>query len=83
MGLLTALLTAPLAPVRGVVWIADQVLAEAERQYYDPGSIRRQLEQIRSLHEREEISDADATELEETLIARLLEGNARRGGVGR
>ena len=32
MGLFTGLLTLPLAPVRGTVWIAEQLAAEAERQ---------------------------------------------------
>jgi Gas vesicle protein G len=31
MGLITSLLTWPLAPVRGVAWIAEQVKKEAER----------------------------------------------------
>ena len=32
MGLFTGLLTLPLAPVRGVVWIAEQVTDEVDRQ---------------------------------------------------
>ena len=32
MGLFTGLLTLPLAPIRGTLWIAEQVAAEAERQ---------------------------------------------------
>ena len=33
MGLFTGLLTLPLAPVRGTVWIAEQLAAEAERRF--------------------------------------------------
>jgi len=43
MGLLTGLLTLPLAPVRGTVWIAEQLAAEAERELRDERSPRRQL----------------------------------------
>jgi Gas vesicle protein G len=43
MGLLTALVTLPLAPVRGVVWVAEQVADEAERQLHDPARLRREL----------------------------------------
>jgi hypothetical protein len=32
MGLFTGLLTLPLAPIRGTVWIAEQLSAEAERE---------------------------------------------------
>jgi len=43
MGLITGLLTLPLAPVRGTVWIADQLTAEAERQLREASSPRRRL----------------------------------------
>jgi hypothetical protein len=35
MGMLTALVTLPLAPVRGVAWVAEQLLDEAESELYD------------------------------------------------
>ncbi|MGW3012319.1 gas vesicle protein GvpG [Streptomyces sp. NPDC001219] len=43
MGLLTQLLTLPVAPVRGTVWVLDQVLLTAEREYYDPAPVREEL----------------------------------------
>jgi Gas vesicle protein G len=43
MGLLTGLLTLPLAPVRGTVWIAEQLAAEAERELREAQSPRRRL----------------------------------------
>ena len=43
MGLLTGLLTLPLAPVRGSVWIAEQLAAEAERELREARSPRRRL----------------------------------------
>ena len=43
MGLITGLLTLPLAPVRGTVWIAEQLAAEAERQVREARSPRRRL----------------------------------------
>lgn len=78
MGLVTGLLGLPLAPVRGTVWVADQVLQQAEQEYYDPSTIRKQLERVDELREREEITAEDAEALEEDLIDRLLEGRSRR-----
>ena len=78
MGLLTGLLSAPLAPVRGVIWVAEQTLEQAENEYYDPVSIRRQLEDIDALRQRDEIPEDEAVAAEEALVARLIEGNARR-----
>jgi gas vesicle protein GvpG len=43
MGLITGLLTLPLAPVRGTVWIAEQLAAEAEREIREAQSPRRRL----------------------------------------
>ena len=43
MGLVTGLLTLPLAPVRGTVWVAVQLAAEAERQMREARSPRRRL----------------------------------------
>jgi hypothetical protein len=43
MGLVTGLLTLPLAPVRGTVWVAEQLAAEAERQVREAQSPRRRL----------------------------------------
>ena len=43
MGLFTGLLTLPLAPVRGTVWVAEQLAAEAERELQRQRSPRRRL----------------------------------------
>ena len=43
MGLFTGLLMLPLAPLRGTVWIAEQLTAEAERQLRESRSPRRRL----------------------------------------
>ena len=72
MGLLTGLLGLPLAPVRGTVWIADVVLEQDEEEYYDPARIRAQLEQVDEARAAGELSDDEATELEDELIARLM-----------
>lgn len=73
MGLFTGLLTLPLAPVRGVTWIAERVLEQAEQEYYDPAVIRRKLEEVARAREAGEIDEDEAAELEEDLITRLME----------
>lgn len=49
MGLFTGLLLLPLAPVRGTVWIAEQIAAEAERELRGAAPRRRLLEAERQL----------------------------------
>ncbi|WP_422935503.1 gas vesicle protein GvpG [Sinomonas sp. P47F7] len=78
MGLLSGILGLPLAPAKGVVWVAERLGEEAERRYYDPAAIRRQLEEVAQARGRGEVSDEDAAALERELVARLLEGNERR-----
>lgn len=78
MGLITGILGAPLAPLRGTVWVAEQVLEQAEEQYYDPAAIRRQLQAVDERRQSGELSEEEATALEEELIERLLEARTRR-----
>jgi hypothetical protein len=81
MGLLTGLLTLPLAPLRGTVAVAEQVLKQAEEVYYDPVTIRRELEEVGRLREAGEIDDDEATEWEDHLIERLMVGQSRSRSI--
>ncbi|QNN51542.1 gas vesicle protein GvpG [Nocardioides mesophilus] len=74
MGLISGLLTWPVAPVRGVVWVAEQVQAEAERQWYDPQRIQEELDALEARRQAGLITQAEAEEAEEALVQRLLEG---------
>lgn len=77
MGLISGLLTFPIAPLRGTVAIAEQVLRQAEEVYYDPATIRRELEEVERLRDAGEIDEGDATAWEDQLIERLMTGQAR------
>ena len=72
MGLLKGLLGLPLAPVRGVVWLAEQIRQQAEDQYYDPARIRAQLERIDEARRAGELSEEECAELENELLQRLM-----------
>jgi hypothetical protein len=80
MGLITGLLTLPIAPLRGTIAIAEQVLRQAEEVYYDPAAIRRELEEVDRLREAGEIGEDEATAWEDELIERLMIGQER--GIG-
>lgn len=72
MGLITGILTWPLAPVRGVGWIAEQVRQEAERQWMDPAALHEALDDVQARREAGLIDNAEADRLEDELIERLL-----------
>ena len=72
MGLLTGLIGLPLAPVRGVIWLAGQIQQQAEDQYYDPVRIRAQLERVDEARRSGELSEEECAELENELLQRLM-----------
>ncbi|HEY0537713.1 MAG TPA: c-type cytochrome biogenesis protein CcmI [Actinoallomurus sp.] len=72
MGLFTALLTLPLAPVRSVAWLAEKILEQAEQQYYDPAVIRRQLAEVDSARRSGLLPEDEATALENELLSRMM-----------
>ena len=78
MGLITGLLTLPLAPLRGTVWVAEQVQQQAEEEFYDPARIRAQLEDVERRRAAGDVSDDEAARWEEELVQRLLDGQNRR-----
>lgn len=74
MGLLTGLLTLPLAPVRGTMWVAERLLEEAERELDDPQTIAMQLDDAEERFQRGEISAEEYELLEDALMRRLTPG---------
>jgi hypothetical protein len=72
MGLITGIVTLPLAPGRGAAWIAEQVRQEAERQWRDPAALQEALVDVQARREAGLIDDAEADRLEDELIERLL-----------
>jgi hypothetical protein len=73
MGLITGLLTLPLAPVRGTIWIAEQIAAEAERELGDESTVRRRLAEAERRHELGELSLEEYEAIEDVLLERLEE----------
>ena len=71
MGLFTGLLTLPLAPVRGVAWIAEQVMEEMERELYDEDNIRREMLQLELDFEDGLIDNDERQVREDALLERL------------
>jgi hypothetical protein len=79
MGLFTGLITLPLAPVRGVAWIGEQVREQATREVSDPAEISQRLADLEEALAAGEISEEEHAEAEEQLVAELMRA---RGGEG-
>jgi gas vesicle protein GvpG len=79
MGLLSALVLLPLAPVRAVGWLADQIADAAEKEYYDPAPV---MSRLAALHRALEDGDIDLPEFErqeESLLFQLQRLQAAAG----
>lgn len=72
MGLIGNVLLLPLAPVRGVMWVAGVVGDEADRQMAEAASPSRALEHLAARAANGEISPEEAQALEAEIIERML-----------
>jgi hypothetical protein len=72
VGLITGLLTLPLAPVRGTVWLAEVVMAEAEKSENDEASIMASLAGLEAARDAGELDEREVEEAEDALIERLM-----------
>lgn len=79
MGLITGLLTLPLAPVRGTIAISEQVLHQAEEEYYDPGRIRAELAELDRMRETGELPEEEIVAREDALVEMLMTGTPGGG----
>jgi len=78
MGLFTGILTLPLSPVRGVVWVAEQVSEEVDRELYDEDRIRGELLQLELDAEEGKIDEEERQRAEDDLLERLAISQARQ-----
>jgi hypothetical protein len=80
MGLFTGLLLLPLAPVRGVVWIAEVIREEADRELAATGSAEKALADLDAARATGEIDPEEADAIERDLVERMLAERERGGG---
>ena len=76
MGIFTGLLTLPLAPVRGVAWVAETLAEEAERELAALESPERALADLEAAHASGEVSDEQFAAQQAELIDMLIAARA-------
>lgn len=80
MGLVTFIVTLPLAPVRGVVALGEIIQQRVEQEMYSPVAIHARLEEIQRQVEQGLISEEEAARAEQEVLDRLTGG--RSTGIG-
>jgi hypothetical protein len=71
MGLFTAIVTFPFAPVRGVVAVGELIQRQAEEELYSPAAIRARLEEIEDQRQQGRITDEEADQAEQAVLAQI------------
>lgn len=71
MGLFAAVLTAPLQPVRGVAWVASQLLAEADRLLAEQQDPRRLLADLARARDEGRLTQAEFEVAQDQLLRHL------------
>ena len=67
-----------LAPVKAIMWLAEQVQKEANRELFDVSAIKARLAEIQELYDSGMITEAEFSKGEEKLLARLNAAQKRR-----
>ena len=81
MGLLTGVLTLPLAPIRGVAWLGEQVLDLAAQEEYDPAETYERLAELDDALEAGEISPEECAAAEEAVVAQVMRARLGTSGI--
>ncbi|WP_354645321.1 gas vesicle protein GvpG [Kitasatospora camelliae] len=73
MGLFTEIVTLPLAPVRGTVWVLKRLVEAAEDEYYDPAPVEEELAALERALLAGQIDEETFDRREDELLDRLDE----------
>jgi hypothetical protein len=80
--LFTGLVTFPIAPVRGVLWVAERMLDQANTELNDPATIYQRLDEIDEARASGELSAQESAEAEAQLMDQLMRTYGRGGPAG-
>lgn len=60
-----------LAPLKGVVWLAEKIKEQAEGEFLNEEGVRRELRELYLLLEKGKISEEEFNDQEEQLVERM------------
>ncbi|MEV1168926.1 gas vesicle protein GvpG [Nonomuraea sp. NPDC049784] len=74
MGLLGLIFGWPLAPFRGLLWLAELFQEQVEMETRNPASVRRHLEEIEAAREAGEITEEEESQAVERVLQLMAAG---------
>jgi hypothetical protein len=72
MGLLSGIAMLPLAPMRGVVALAEVIQRQVEQEMNNPANTRRQLEALEEARERGDITPEEEQEAQQEILQKKI-----------
>jgi hypothetical protein len=72
MGLIKELVLLPVAPVRGTLWVAEQISDQVEQERYSGGAAVQQLDHIEAAKDRGEMDEQEAAERQDQVLSEQL-----------
>lgn len=81
MGFLSNVLLLPLAPLRGVLWVAQLLESLAANELSDPNVLRSKLREAEDAHRRGEITAEELDRIEDAIFTRLTTMQRVPGGA--
>jgi hypothetical protein len=75
MGLISSIVTLPLAPIKGAIRLGEAIRDQAEQKtFHDPATIRRALERIDEAAAAGELSEGEKTAAQQQVFRRMQRG---------
>ena len=81
MGPLTLLFRLPFLPLKAVIHVAELIQEQVEREFYDPASVRRELEEAQRQRAAGDISEEELTRIEQEATSRLVTPQSPAGSA--
>ncbi|MET9030183.1 gas vesicle protein GvpG [Nocardia sp. NPDC004168] len=70
-GVLTSILTLPVAPVRGVIWLGELIQDQVDQKMRDPAVMRRELEEIDAAAAAGQLSEEERRQAQQAVLDRM------------
>ncbi|MBF6078874.1 gas vesicle protein GvpG [Nocardia beijingensis] len=70
-GVVTSILTLPLAPVRGVIWLGELIQDQVDQKMHDPALMRRELEEIDAAAAAGQLSEEERRQAQQAVLNRM------------
>ncbi|MFI2279310.1 gas vesicle protein GvpG [Nocardia beijingensis] len=70
-GVVTSILSLPLAPVRGVIWLGELIQDQVDQKMHDPALMRRELEEIDAAAAAGQLSEEERRQAQQAVLDRM------------